>query len=470
MSIARTWAEYCAALRYDDLPDAVVDQVKKLALDIVGNAAGGYAWMESGKVVTEAVARLDPGVGGDATVVATGGAASPAYAGLVNGTMAHSLDYDNHHAKGVIHAGSSVVCAALAAGEAVAADGRTVLTAIVAGYEVACRLAMACNPFSAHEIGFHPTGTCGVFGATAAIGTVLGLDADQLEHAFGINGSQAAGSMQYDLNSAWNKRAHPGFAVHSAYIAATLAQSGFIGAADVIEGDDGFLQGYCSRPRPEAATAGLGEAYETLEVAIKPYPLCRYTHMLLEQVLDIVRSEDLDPTEVTGCDVVIPKYGVNLVGRPEEAKRNPESAVAAQFSAPFAAALAVTRRDAGLATFRRVLDEGFSPDFVRIMHATTVNDSEEVNALHPEKWPARITLKTTRGAFERFETELRGEPGVPMPWADLEAKFAELSSQFGEDTRAGVVAAVRDLEQAGARGVTAPIRAAAGAAGAGQVG
>lgn len=460
MSIARTWAEYCAGLRYEDLPPSLVDHTKKLVLDIVGNAMGGYAWMESGPVVTEAVARLEGGSDGAATILATGATASPAYASLVNGTTAHSLDYDNHHAKGVIHAGSSVVNAALAAGEATGADGRTVLAGVVAGYEVACRLAMACGPHSSHEMGFHPTGTCGVFGTTAAIGTVLGLSADELENAFGINGSQAAGSMQYDLNGAWNKRAHPGFAAHSGFIAVALAQSGFIGAADVIEGDDGFLRGYSGRPQPEAATAGLGTDYETLEVAIKPYPLCRYTHMLLEQTLNIVREEDLDPAEVTGCDVIIPKYGVNLVGRPEQAKRNPESAVDAQFSAPFAAALAVTQRQADLATFRRVLDDGFSDDFTRIMHATTVNDSDEVNAIHPAKWPARITLRTTRGDFERYGTDLRGEPGVPMPWEDLEAKFAELSPQFDQGTRDGVVAAVRDLEAAGASGVTAPIRKA----------
>lgn len=458
MSIVHEWAEYCAALEFERLPDEVVEQAKKLILDIVGNAIGGYHWMDSGPVVHEAVTRLERAETGPATVLPTGRTMSPEYASLINGTTAHSLDYDNHHAKGVIHTGSSVVTAAIAAAEDAQADGRTLIEGAVAGYEVACRLAMACNPHSAHEIGFHPTGTCGIFGATAAIGKIRGSSPQQLIDAFGINGSQASGSMQYNENGAWNKRAHPGFANHSAFIASALAESGFIGAALPIEGDYGFLKGYCKRPLPEAATRGLGETYETLEMAIKPYPLCRYTHMVLELLINVAREEDLDPADVLAIDVNIPEYGVNLVARPEGAKKRPSSPVEAQFSAPFAAALALTEREAGLDTFNRVITKPFTEEFERLMQATTVSDTDEVNAMHPEKWPARVSLVTTSGTIERFGSELRGEPGIPMPWEDLDAKFAELTTELSSEAHKQVVTCARELDARTVTDLIGPLR------------
>src|SRR5690606_32760733 len=151
------------------------------------------------------------------------------------------------------------------------------------------------------------------------------------------NGSQAAGSMQYVVNGAWNKRTHPGLAVHSGFIAMTLAEAGFIGAAEVFEGKQGFLQGYALRPTPDEATATLGTAYETLEVAVKPYSLCRYTHQTLDLLIALANERRIDPSAVTSILIDMPTYGVALCGSPIEAKRNPKSAVDAQFSGPFAA-------------------------------------------------------------------------------------------------------------------------------------
>ena len=232
MTIAERYADYATTLSYDDLPQAVVDHAKKLILDIMANAIGGHDWMESGPSILGGVRQLNRG-GAGATVLATGEAMAPEWAALANGSFAHSLDYDNHHAKGVIHAGSSVVTTALAAGEETAASGRELITAVVIGYEIACRLAMALGPHSSHEMGFHPTGTCATFSSSAIVGRLRGLDAAEIVNAMGLNGSQAAGSMQYVVNGAWNKRTHPGLAAHAGFIAATLAGEGFIGAAEV---------------------------------------------------------------------------------------------------------------------------------------------------------------------------------------------------------------------------------------------
>jgi len=457
MSIAHRYAGFSAELRFEDLPPEVVDHTKKLIVDIIANAIGGHEWMESGPVVAASIKALNRGAGG-ATVFATGEDMAPEWAALLNGTTSHSLDYDNHHARGVIHAGSSVVPAALSAGEEQGTSGREVLAAIVAGYEIACRLAMACNPFSSHEMGFHPTGTCGVFGATAAVGRLNGLTAAQLESAFGINGSQAAGSMQYDLNSAWNKRAHPGLAAHSAFIAVALAGNGFLGAAEPIEGRDGFLRAYSLRPQPERATEGLGEWFETLEIAIKPYPLCRYTHMTLDQLISLASEEDLRPESVTSIQVELPTYGVDLVGRPIDVKRRARSAVDAQFSAPFAAALALTRRAADMGTFRQVIDEGLDDEFRRLMAATSVESAEDLDAIHPELWPGRVTVHTADRTFTRYGEHIKGERPNPMSWDDVRNKLGELAPRHSATALDDVVDAVRSIEDRSIAEVVAPLR------------
>lgn len=457
MSIARTYAEYATDLRFEDLPPAVVEHAKKLIVDIIANSIGGYEWMESGPPIVEGVRSLNRAQGG-ATVLATGESMAPEWAALVNGSMAHSLDYDNHHAKGVIHAGSSVVNCALAAAEETDATGKELVTAVVIGYEIACRLAMALGPHSSHEMGFHPTGTCATFAGSAIIGRLRGSGPGVIENAMGLNGSQAAGSMQYVVNGAWNKRTHPGLAIHSSFVGMALAQAGFLGAGEVFEGKQGFLQGYALRPAPDEATRTLGSDYETLMVAIKPYSLCRYTHQTLEMLIGLSRDEGLQSTDVESILIEMPTYGMQLVGSPIEAKRNPTSAVDAQFSAPFAAALALTEQRAGLDVFTRVLADGFSDEFERLLRITEVRSADDLDAIHPEFWPGRVTLETSGGIIERSAKYMRGEAEIPMAFSEVSDKFAELAPRHEAGARAAVIEVASDLENRTVADLLGPLR------------
>lgn len=457
MSIAERYAEYATTLQFNDLPEDVVAHAKKLILDIMANDLGGHAWMESGPKIVEGVRRLNRS-GTGATVLATGESMAPEWAGLVNGSMAHSLDYDNHHAKGVIHAGSSVVNAALAAGEENDSSGPELITAVVIGYEIACRLAMALGPHSSHEMGFHPTATCATFSGSAIVGTLRGSGAEAIVNAMGLNGSQAAGSMQYVANGAWNKRTHPGLATHAAFIAATLADAGFIGAAEVFEGDQGFLQGYALRPQAEEATRTLGSSYETLENAIKPFALCRYTHQTLDLLIDYTKEADVDTTEIDEIIIEMPTYGVQLCGSPIEAKRNPTSPVDAQFSGPFAAALALTEHRAGMDVFTGVLDRGMTDEFKRLMSVTDVRQADDLDAIHPEFWPGRVTLDVGGDRIERYGKHMRGEKERPMSMEEVQAKFRELSPNHDEATRMAVFEIVDDLENRSVNELVAPLR------------
>jgi 2-methylcitrate dehydratase PrpD len=457
VDIAERYADYATGLRFEDLPAEVVEHAKKLILDIMANDIGGHDWMESGPKILNGVRALNR-AGGGATVLATGERMAPEWAALANGAFAHSLDYDNHHAKGVIHAGSSVVNAALAAGEENRSNGKELITAVVIGYEIACRLAMALGPHSSHEMGFHPTGTCATFAASAIIGRLRGQKPAEIVNAMGLNGSQAAGSMQYVVNGAWNKRTHPGLAVHAGFIAATLAGAGFIGAAEVFEGKQGFLQGYALRPKPGEATRTLGKSYETLEVAIKPYSLCRYTHQALDLLIALTNERPIDTKQVSSIVIDMPTYGVQLCGSPIEAKRNPKSPVDAQFSGPFAAALALTEKRAGMDVFTGVLDRGLTPEFRRLMSVTDVRQADDLDAIHPEFWPGRVTIKVGGETIERYSKHMLGEKERPMAMAEVEAKFAELSPKLDDKTRRAVYAVVADLDKRNVDDLLAPLR------------
>jgi 2-methylcitrate dehydratase PrpD len=456
MSVQEEYARFCIELAASVPPPEVVEQAKKVVLDVMANMIGGYRWMESGPVILAGVRDLAEGATGSATVLATGERMPASWAALANGSLGHSLEYDNHHAEGVIHPSSSVVAAALAAAEARGATGAELLSAVVAGLEISCRLAMACNPMSAHEAGFHPTGTCAVFGATAAVGMLYGLSADQLAHAFGINGSQAAGSTQYMLNRAWNKRAHPGLAAHSAFLAVGLAAQGFVGTAQAVEGDEGFLQAYSLRPRPELAAAEIGRRWETLELAIKPFPLCRYTHMILD-LLVAYRRSGVDPASIRSIAIELPTYGARRVGSPIDAKRRPATAAQAQFSAPFAAALAMSRGEAGIGVFRDVVDHGLDdPELHRLMDLTTVSAADDLNAIHPRLWPSRITVTLEDDEVVLYGEHVRGERGNPMSWTDLRAKFEELVPDRPAAFLDEVTRGVQSLDSFGVADLLAP--------------
>lgn len=444
-TIARQFAEHCVELSLNDLNDEAVDYTKRLLFDTLGTTVGGYDWSDSADVVLDTARTLHGGEDdGAATVLATGERFAAAEAGFANGALSHSLDYDTRHSPGSLHIGSSVVPAALAAAETANADGQTLLESIIAGYDVAARLGMACNPRSSHERGFHPTGTCGTFAATAAVGVINGLDTGALVAAFGVNGSQASGGYQCSVSGGWNKRIHPGLAAQSAFTAIAFAKNGFEGPPDPIEGELGFLKAYANRPRPERAVKDLGTVYEATETKIKPYPVGTFAHVPIALLVEIATERDLDPTEIKEIVVEIPTSGAEMFGR-DEADTYPTTSAEAQFDMPFAAALAVTQREAGLTAFNEVL---FTEDdlFDQIMTRTRTIGSDDLEAFLPELYPARVVVRTEGERFERFREWVLGEPSHPMPWSDLESKFIDLTPRFSESDRADIVDTIRSIE------------------------
>src|SRR5260221_2896068 len=254
-----TLAGYVANLKFADIPAQVRERANVLTLDFLGSAIRARRDAESTPSLLKMLEALALDGKGESTVFGDARTWTPAVAALLNGALGHSLDFDDTHADSSLHASAPVVPAAFAVGELTGASGRDVLTAIVAGYEVCCRLGNALDPTSHYARGFHPTATAGTYGAAAAAAKLFGLSKQQIVAAFGVSGSQAAGSLQFLVNGAWNKRYQVGATAMNGVIAATLARNDFVGATESVEGKHGLLVGYSDNAHPDKATAGLGK-------------------------------------------------------------------------------------------------------------------------------------------------------------------------------------------------------------------
>lgn len=341
MSITTTLAAFVADTDGKSIPSKARQRALDLTSDLVGSIVRAAGEAESTPSVLAMLRRLGMDGAGDCTVFGMNRRYGGAAAALLNGTLGHSLDFDDTHADSSLHPSAPVVPAALAAAELCDASGEELLAAIVIGFEVACRIGMALDPTAHYARGFHPTATAGTFGAAAAAGRLFGLDRERMISAFGVAASQASGSLQFLENGAWNKRYQVGEAAMKGLMAASLAAENFIGAAEALDGRHGFLKGYSDGANPARATAGLGEVWETMRIGVKPYPACRYTHAAVDGILELRRRHGLLPGNVARISVGLHRNGMALVGEPAAAKRRARSIVDGQFSMPFAASVAL---------------------------------------------------------------------------------------------------------------------------------
>ena len=443
--ITRSLAEFAAGIDYASLDPQVVERTRMLLMDQVGISIRGRN--DAGLSAPMSAALRHLGLGsGNASVIGDGVAYSPPAAALFNGNLGHSLDFDDTHASGSIHPSAPIVPAALAAAEMVGANGRTVVAAVVAGYEVQIRLSLALNPSEHYRQGFHPTATCGVFGAASAAGRVFGLDASQMEDALGLCGSLAAGSMQFLVDGAWNKPFHTGYAAMNGLVAACMAREGFRGAREAIEGRAGFLQAYAPNANPALAAADLGERWETLRIAIKPYPSCRYSHAPVDALIALRDEHDIDWHDVESVEIGLPRTGWDIIGDPDEEKQRPTSYVDGQFSMPFCAAVAL--RDGAL-TWDSYATHVGNPDTLGLCRRirTVVDDRAEAD--FPEQMSGHAKVVTARGTFERYVRIPKGEPENFLTREELKAKFDALVAPYmGANRRDALAQAMLAIEEA----------------------
>jgi 2-methylcitrate dehydratase PrpD len=429
-------AAWCAGVTPAGLPGPVMNRAAALTLDLVGNMVRARHDAESTPALIAAVRALGL-CGGDATVFGDAMRYTPAGAALLNGALGHSLDFDDTHAAGSLHPGAPVIPAALAAAEITGASGAGTLAAIVAGYEVTCRIALALPAGAHYDRGFHPTATCGAFGAAAAAGRVFGLDAGAIADAFGIALSQAAGSLQFLANGAWTKRFQVGWSAMSGLAAAMLAREGFRGAAEAIEGRHGFLRAYAPSPEPERVLDRIGEVFETMHTAVKPYPSCRYGHAAIDAAIALRAEHALRPEAIESVTVGLPAKGMLLIGAPHEKKVEPRNVVDGQFSGPFVVAAALATGAMGWDSYR-LLDD---PAVRSLARKVRCDQDPEIEAEFPANMSGKVTIHTKEGEVSRKVVVPKGEPDNFLTDQELAAKFHGLVDRVMGEERAGALAA-----------------------------
>src|SRR3954468_1225846 len=341
--ISRTLAQFAHDLTIEAIPREVRERAKHLILDATGIAYASGSYDFAHKTFT-AVAGL--GGAGEVPVIGLPQRLSPRDAALVNGVLAHGLDFDDTHTGGVIHSTASVWPAVLSASFMRGKSGADLITAYVAGLEAATRLgAVGSGHF--HQAGFHPTGVIGIFGCTLAAGTLMGLSPQALTMAQGIALSMAAGSLEFLEDGAWTKRMHPGWAAQSGITAAALGREGFVGPTRAYEGRFGvfnaYLQGGLEDDRMGRATAGLGSIWETMAIAVKPMPACHFTHACADAAIILARQHKFDIGDIARIKALVPGEVVKTVCEPVANKRRPANAYDAQFSIPYLVAASLIR-------------------------------------------------------------------------------------------------------------------------------
>ena len=419
----RTLAAFAATLTFDAIPPKVRERAKALILDFCGSIVRAGHESESTPSLFATIDDLGLGASGKAHVLGLDRSLAPPIAALANGMLGHSLDFDDTHADSSLHPSAPVVPAAFAVGEMVGASGAEVLTAIVAGYEVCCRLGNALDPTKHYARGFHPTATAGTFGAAAAAAKLLGLDASGIETAFGVSGSQAAGSLQFLVNGAWNKRWQVGAAAMNGVFAASLARNGFKSATQPIEGKHGLLVGYSDEAEACKAVAGLGTVWETMKIGMKPYPSCRYTHAPLDGLIAIARKEKLTGKDIAAVTIGLHRNGITLTGEPLPEKRRVRTVVDGQFSMPFTAAVALDQGSFGWDDYKRIGDPTLDALCDRI---DVVRDESLEGLAHPFGGTVRIKTRDGR-VIERRIPDPSGEPATFPDAAAVRAKFMALA-------------------------------------------
>jgi len=440
----RRIAEFVSSLSYERIPEAVRQRIKLLILDALGCAIYG-ASLEWCKILSDTLASLDRTRA--ASVWGTLRRLSSAHAALVNGTQVQGFELDDVHREGVLHVGAVTLPALIAVAESHASvSGREFLTAAIAGYEVGPRVGKCMGQEHIGQ-GWHSGATLGVFSAAAGAARALRLSAPQTVHALGIAGTQAAGLMAAQYG-AMVKRMHAGRAAQSGLYGALLARDGFTGIVNVFEAPYG---GFCTtfsrsqdRFNLDALSAGLGERFETMNIALKFYSCVGSNHTTLDAIRDIAKRRPFKHEKIEGIVVHGSQVTVDHVGWPYQ----PQGLTSAQLNLPFCVATLLLEGD--------VFVDQFEPQAVEdrariaLSRKVKVVHDPEITALGAAfRHKVRVEMHFRDGTVETETREApRGSEQSFAPASDIIEKFFKLTrAAMTEQQQNALVHAVIHLEE-----------------------
>ncbi|VAX28635.1 MmgE/PrpD [hydrothermal vent metagenome] len=441
-SISRIISEYAVNLKFEDLPNEVIETAKHFIYDSIACAYGGYHTKD-----VNIIRNLYKDMAGkeEATVIGFGDKIPAVNATLVNSLMIRALDFNDIYWKDDPSHPSDIIPAALSAGELVGASMEDVIVAIVLAYEFEMRLCLFAKPGVRERKWHHATLT--QFVSPIVAGKLLGLSVDEMVNAIGINGSHnhtigcpTAGKLTMMKNTV------DPMAVQSGVFAALMAQKGYSGTEKVFEGKEGFMDtfiGWDAKEEKENPTEmigrdgvsewswdvsalidGLGESYKILECGMKAFPTEALTHTHISCVLNAVKKNNIDYTDIEEVKVTAFAQAYDILFDPT--KYRPESRETADHSLPYCLAAAIVDKKITTQSFS---DEKLNdPRIYEVIDKIKGEPSIEFEKMFPAKQPSKVVVKTKDGKeYSEYMEYPKGDPREPMTIEDLDNKFAGLA-------------------------------------------
>jgi len=411
MEVTRTLAKFIVNHRYADIPEKVRHEAARSFLNWVGCAVGGSRH----ETVENALAALSEFSGPRAaTVLGRANKLDAMLAALMNGITSHTFDFDDTHLKTVIHPSGPVASAILALSEHKHLNGKDFIHAFILGVEAECRIGNAVYP-QHYDVGWHITGTAGVFGAAAAAGRVLELNEQQMVWALGIAATQSSGLRE--MFGTMCKPFHPGNAAKNGLLAALLASKNFTSAEQGIEGRRGFANVLATARNYDEITGKLGETWEISLNTYKPFACGIVEHPAIDGCIQLRNEHNLRAGDIESISLRVHPLVLELTG-----KKTPQTGLESKFSVYHSSAVAVIHGAAG--------EEEYSDAVVRDPKVIALRDRVTAvvdKAMHEDQVHVTIKLKSGR-TLEKAIEHCVGSLGRPMSDADLEAKFHALSA------------------------------------------
>jgi len=443
-TLSQQIAELTVQLRYEDLPKKVRVKAANLLMDLLGSMIGSKK-IESSRMATELALELDGPE--ESTVVGYGRKVASPHAAFANAMQGYAFDFADDHNESNAHPSVASIPASLALGEKLHANGKQVIEAIALGNEVVCRLGASFLGKTYYQ-GFHPSSTCGTFGATISAAKLLKLDVEQTVCAQGIAGSQVGGLMAWNTSGSYTKRLQAGHPAMVGIMSALLAQKGFNGPPEIYEGTDGFLQAYSYQLQYDTRyiTEGLGSVWTFADSSIKVYPCCRYSAGHLDACLEIVAQHQPDWQQIERIFIRSSDYTIRLLAMPR--KRDPQNVVDTQFSMPWQAAIALIDGKIDVDTFTP--QNIHRPDVRELMKKVEWVIDDEFERRYPEHYSCAVTVTMNDGTeYTAVVDDPKGDYRNPVTQDDMENKFRKLAGRELDAERVErIIGFVQNIEKA----------------------
>jgi 2-methylcitrate dehydratase PrpD len=444
LSLSEQVAEIGEKLKFEDLPQLTVDNSKKFILDLLGNILASKH-IESSQIILATAKDL----GGEpqSTVIGCSYKTSAHMAALVNGTLGHAFDMDDDHREGTQHSSVVVFPAVLALAERFKKSGKDVITAFAYGSEITIRLGEAFLGQTYYQ-GFHPTGTCGVFGAAGGAAKVLGLNAQQISYALGLAGSQAAGLLEWKAQGSWSKRFQAGNPAMSGTLGALMASRNYTAPTTVWDGEDGFIRAYSYKDIWDYGKIinDFGKKWEMADTSIKVHACCRFSAPLADCALDLYK-QGVDVKQVKNIHAKVNKYSIKVLTVPVETKADPQTVVDAQFSLPYAIAVGMVKGRETIAEYTNTSIR--DPDVLALAKKVTWELDPEAEKVYPKYYPCTVIVTMNDGKQYTAHVDYpKGDPENPVNWDEAVEKFRFMSGHHtGRIEQEKIIDIIGNLEK-----------------------